>query len=401
MTNDVGQANANGTYWIYEYVSLTSAPGNSGGPLWYQGWNGPYVVGIASTGLGAADITLTFSQLQAWVSGDDSLFTTSGGTGWVNGTGGDDLLFGHQGYDMILAGEGNNTVVGGTDLNDWADSIIAGGGHDFIISNGGNDTIAGGNGNNSLVGGFGVDSIVSGAGNDIIWGNQNDDIILAGDGADLIFGGMGNDQVQAGGGNDTIYGNESNDLLTGGGGADRYVFATGSGVDQVNGFVFAEGDRLDVQSQTFTLGAAGDGDACCSSRAAARSSSTASRLQGSHRRSFCDPEPVALRLQSLQRLGGSNGAPRNPEPGELPARPPPQRHKFDLQNSGGMRARPDAMATGKKLSEFWSRLARKPLAMSGWRRRWFPSSNTPGKTNSTSRRRPRSSRRGCSPAPTR
>jgi V8-like Glu-specific endopeptidase len=262
MTNDVGQANANGTFSIYDYVSITSVPGNSGGPLWYQGASGPYVVGICSTGSWAADITLTYSQLQAWVSGDDSLYTTSGGgAGQLYGTGGDDRLFGHQGTDTILAGEGNNTVVGGTDLNDWADSIIAGGGHDFIISNGGNDTIAGGNGNNSLVGGFGVDSVVSGAGNDIIWGNQNDDIILAGDGADLIFGGMGNDQVQAGGGNDTLYGNEGNDLLTGGSGADRYVFATGSGVDQVFGFLFGEGDRLDLMGQSYTRGAAGDGDA--------------------------------------------------------------------------------------------------------------------------------------------
>jgi Ca2+-binding RTX toxin-like protein len=261
MTNDTGQANANGTWSIYDYVSITAAPGNSGGPLWYQAANGPYVVGICSTASWAADLTLTMGQLHAWVSGDDSLFTTSGGTGWVNGTGGDDLLFGHQGTDTILAGEGNNTVVGGTDLNDWADSIIAGGGHDFIISNGGNDTIAGGNGNNSLVGGFGVDSVVSGAGNDIIWGNQNDDIILAGDGADLIFGGMGNDQVQAGGGNDTLYGNENNDVLTGGGGADRYVFAAGSGADQIFGFLFGEGDRLDLMGQTYTRSASGDGDA--------------------------------------------------------------------------------------------------------------------------------------------
>jgi hypothetical protein len=48
--------------------------------------------------------------------------------------------------------------------------------------------------------------------------------------------------------------------MTGGTGADRYVFLPGSGADQVNGFGFAEGDRIDLQGQTFTLGASGDGD---------------------------------------------------------------------------------------------------------------------------------------------
>ena len=67
--------------------------------------------------------------------------------------------------------------------------------------------------------------------------------------------------MQAGGGNDTLYGNEGNDLLTGGGGADRYVFAAGSGADQIVGFLFGEGDRLDLMGQTYTRGAAGDGDA--------------------------------------------------------------------------------------------------------------------------------------------
>jgi hypothetical protein len=31
-------------------------------------------------------------------------------------------------------------------------------------------------------------------------------------------------------------------------------------LDQINGFGFAEGDRIDLQGQTFTQGASGDGD---------------------------------------------------------------------------------------------------------------------------------------------
>jgi hypothetical protein len=42
--------------------------------------------------------------------------------------------------------------------------------------------------------------------------------------------------------------------------APRYVFATSSGNDQVNGFAFTENDRLALQGQTFTLGTSVDGD---------------------------------------------------------------------------------------------------------------------------------------------
>ena len=115
------------------------------------------------------------------------------------------------------------TIVGGNDSSDAADQIFAGSGSDIIFGNGGNDTIA------------------------------------AGDGSNLIFGGFGSDSIAAGSGADTIWGNEGNDSMTGGAGADRYVFLTGSGNDQVTGFSFAEGDRLDLQGQTFTQGTAGDG----------------------------------------------------------------------------------------------------------------------------------------------
>ena len=49
--------------------------------------------------------------------------------------------------------------------------------------------------------------------------------------------------------------------MAGGAGADRYVFLVGSGNDQINGFSgSAEGDRLDLQGQTFTTGTSADGD---------------------------------------------------------------------------------------------------------------------------------------------
>ena len=66
--------------------------------------------------------------------------------------------------------------------------------------------------------------------------------------------------IFGGAGNDTLWGSEGNDSMSGGAGADRYMFAAGSGIDQLNGFSFSEGDRLDLQGQTFSLGTSGDGD---------------------------------------------------------------------------------------------------------------------------------------------
>jgi Ca2+-binding RTX toxin-like protein len=77
----------------------------------------------------------------------------------------------------------------------------------------------------------------------------------------LIFGGFGNDAITTGSGNDTIWGNEGNDTMTGGAGADQYVFAVGSGADLILGFSATEGDHLDLQGQTYTIGSAPNGDA--------------------------------------------------------------------------------------------------------------------------------------------
>jgi V8-like Glu-specific endopeptidase len=71
MTDDFGAANRDGTYFTFDYTKdLESNPGNSGGPLWYQGANGPYVVGVCSTTSWAADIYKTYDQLLSWIHQD-------------------------------------------------------------------------------------------------------------------------------------------------------------------------------------------------------------------------------------------------------------------------------------------------------------------------------------------
>jgi hypothetical protein len=190
--------------------------------------------------------------------GNDTLTAPfTGGT--VSGLGGDDLitgsefsdvLFGNQGGDTINGAGGDDTIVGGNDSLDGADLLFGGAGNDLMLGNGGNDTMLGGDGTDTMVGGYGTD---------ILYGNQGNDLILGNQGNDIVFGGFGNDTVYGGLGDDILYGNEGNDLLFGNEGADRYVFGTNSGADIVGGFSFTEGDRLDLQGQTFTVGTAADG----------------------------------------------------------------------------------------------------------------------------------------------
>jgi RTX calcium-binding nonapeptide repeat (4 copies) len=193
---------------------------------------------------GAGDDTI-------WAGLDDDL---------VQGNEGGDLLFGNEGSDTVEDDGGANTIVGGQNSSDGADLIVAGSGANLIWGNGGSDTIDADGGANTIFGGVGNDVISSGAASDIIFGNQDNDTINGDDGANMIFGGFGNDSVLAGSGNDTIWGNEGDDTLAGGSGMDRYVFLIGSGTDQINGFDFNDGDRLDLQGQAFATGASADGD---------------------------------------------------------------------------------------------------------------------------------------------
>lgn len=165
---------------------------------------------------------------------------------------GNDLLFGNEGNDTIYAGEGNNTVAGGQDSADGADLIVASGGNDLLLGNGGAD---------SIVAGAGADIVVGGYGNDILFGNQGDDILLGNQDNDVISGGQGNDTIYGGQGNDTLTGNEGDNLLYGNEGADLFIFGGNSGADIVQGFSASEGDRLDLQGQTYVLSENSQGSA--------------------------------------------------------------------------------------------------------------------------------------------
>ncbi|GJE61182.1 calcium-binding protein [Methylobacterium trifolii] len=164
------------------------------------------------------------------------------------GTGRADLITLGGNGDTFLAFGGNDTVSGG-------------GGGDVLFGNQGDDVLFGNLGNDTLYGGQDRDTVYGGQDDDVVLGNLGDDVVLGNLGNDTLFGGQGADTLYGGQGNDVLSGDLGNDVLSGDLGADRYVFGQNSGIDLVLGFSQAQGDRLDLSGQTYTLAGAGNGDA--------------------------------------------------------------------------------------------------------------------------------------------
>lgn len=225
--------------------------------------------------------------------GHDTLLGLDGND-TLNGGGGDDSLQGGNGGDTLNGGDGNDTLLGG-----WqADTLDGGSGDDWLIGDinwlsttGARDVLHGGDGNDTLFGDAatmsgtahgGVDNLSGGNGNDVLYGdamtmtgtsvggsdalsgNDGDDT-LYGDGAAMAVGVVGgDDRIDGGAGNDVLIGGGGHDILTGGTGADHFVFAPGSGTDDILDFSSAQGDRIDLSEFgcaagqfTTTLGADG------------------------------------------------------------------------------------------------------------------------------------------------
>ncbi|SPF80459.1 Hint domain-containing protein [Pseudoprimorskyibacter insulae] len=149
---------------------------------------------------------------------------------------------------LVYTGAESGTVTDGTDTvtfseieaviyGDDGDAITGTGtGEDLTINTGGgNDTITTGTGDDTVSGGGGDDSITGGTGDDSLGGNAGDDTLDGGDGADTMDGGTGNDVFVVGGGADIMNGGDGNDTFTvgdgdivGGDGGDD-VFNVGPG----------------------------------------------------------------------------------------------------------------------------------------------------------------------------
>jgi len=191
-------------------------------------------------------------------SGDDSL---AGGNG-------EDLLRGQAGADMLIGGWQSDTLIGGAgadrlvgdqewlssqgandrlDGGDDADLLIGDATNIYGSGKGGSDRLAGGAGDDILIGDGdtmadsargGADTLEGGEGNDWLYGDGRESTATVAGGADKLYGGDGPDYLIGGGGND---------LLVGGAGADWFVFAPGSGADEISDFA-AGADHIDLSA---------------------------------------------------------------------------------------------------------------------------------------------------------
>jgi Ca2+-binding RTX toxin-like protein len=164
-----------------------------------------------------------------------------GRSGHTFGSSNADGFNGSFGADIFSGGEGADTISGGN-------------GDDLLYGNQGDDVVSGNEGQDLIYGGQGYDLLYDGQENDFVFGNMADDRIFGNMGDDFLHGGQNNDYLHGGQGNDTLNGGVGDDTMNGGLGADRLVFAPGGGHDRIEGFSFADGDRLELSGQSYTRG---------------------------------------------------------------------------------------------------------------------------------------------------
>ncbi|VVT00071.1 Type I secretion C-terminal target domain (VC_A0849 subclass) [Sphingomonas sp. EC-HK361] len=232
------------------------------------------------THIGPGDFTGTGNALANIITGGIGHDTLIGldGNDTLNGGAGNDSLQGGNGNDTLNGGDGHDMLLGG-----WqADTLDGGAGDDRLIGDvnwlsttGARDMLRGGDGNDILFGDAetmggtahgGVDNLSGGAGNDTLYGDAmtmtgnavgGRDTLYGNDGDDRLYGdgaimaaGVtgGDDRIDGGAGNDMIVGGGGHDTLIGGTGADHFVFAPGSGIDDILDFSSAEGDKIDLSA---------------------------------------------------------------------------------------------------------------------------------------------------------
>jgi Ca2+-binding RTX toxin-like protein len=220
-----------------------------------------------------------------WAGANDAgadLLLGEGGNDTLAGGSGNDTMIGSSGADVMFGGAGSDYIYAGQQGSDSGDASVltntawAGSGSDYVYGDGTSDILGGGSGNDLIWGQAGDDVIYGGQdtaadasnndivdagdGNDSVYGGTGSDNINGGVGNDYLFGGAGSDAVIGGAGLDTLWGGSDDDELTGGMGADLFCFAIGSGSDVLQDFDFAEGDKIDLQGQTYTAGSDSDGD---------------------------------------------------------------------------------------------------------------------------------------------
>jgi hypothetical protein len=77
MTNSHGLATKSDRYQIFNYNTIETNPGNSGGPLWYEYDTSACIAGVSSTSGWAADIGSHYNSILDWIAGNDFLLDGS------------------------------------------------------------------------------------------------------------------------------------------------------------------------------------------------------------------------------------------------------------------------------------------------------------------------------------
>ena len=77
MTNDKGTVTENNFYSVFDYDSIESSVGNSGGPLWYHNNGEVYIVGVASTADWATNVASRYSDILDAIDGNNHLYESS------------------------------------------------------------------------------------------------------------------------------------------------------------------------------------------------------------------------------------------------------------------------------------------------------------------------------------
>lgn len=276
--------------------------------LWAEmnGTAGAHSDAVIDHGTMAAD-SLTGTAANEVFFGDDGDDFLAGGDGadFLIGNKGDDTIdLGDGFFNRGKGGDGEDLIFGGSGL-DWVhgnngnDKLILRGGDDKGYGGAGNDTLKGGGGNDWLQGANGNDVLVGGAGHDTMHGGNGDDVLMDRKGRDWLDGGAGDDRliVRSDAGTpdmklsdfdiSTTNLNRWTDRLTGGEGADEFHFiyemnttdavaarnlnADGTvnwmtvmrenanphdhwvdwgGLDRIDDFSFAEGDRIILEGHT-------------------------------------------------------------------------------------------------------------------------------------------------------